>query len=353
MDFLGRNKFWVGMALVGFAAILLVVLVGIPAMAANRRTKQELQSRRDTLASYANAEHVKNPTWVLELEERKKKYLAQLEQIKSYFAARDRVIEARFVDKEYPDKPLLPSRWKIVYNEMMDELEEKLQEVVRLGTASPLERVDYQDSLPSEAEMREQEKRYWLQKAIVDTIANLNAARDIVPVLYEFRILSQPDRLLSPAHGDKFRVVPWELRVALEFKNLPRLMYELLDHELGLELTEMSVSRTVTALREGGRAAPMTGQERMLRGAIPGVTTTGARMAGIPGAYMEEFMGGPMEGPLPPTMMGPPTETRPTFERPEMPGEEVREVLSKTLVEVTLRGYLPDYIEPEEAETSH
>ena len=360
MGFLVRNKFWVGVALVVVVAVFLVVLMGIPAMGANRRTTQELEGRRDTLSGYAKAQYVKNPSWAVAVENRKGGYLGQLEEVKSYLADRDKILEKMFEDPEHPETapPLGPTRWKTVYSNLMDGLTEKLEErVVRLGSM-PLERADYRDLWPTEQEMHQQEKFYWLQKAIVDTMAKLNAAREVVPVFFEFRISGPAERLLSPAHGEKFRPIPWQLRVGLEFENLPRLLYELLDNELGLELTGMSVTRSITPPAGGARTAETAvsrpGGMRVPGSGVGVPTGAGYGLEAMPGAGMEAWMreGAGMMGPLPPGAGMGPREMRPAFGVPGTGIEEVREVLSKTLVEVTLRGYLPDYIGPEEAKTS-
>jgi len=363
MSFIMRMKFWIGLGLLVLAAVVLFALLAAPELSANKRTFAELDQRRQKIEQYAASQYIKNTAWIEQARRVRADYEKQLEEIKSYLAARDELLEKRFEDPEDPDAqtPLQAGRWKMVYKEKMDKLLEKLDEhVTELGAGMPLVEANLGDVWPSDAEMHREEKRYWLQKAIVDTIVNLNAARQVVPVFYEIRLTDRPERLLSEAHGEKFRCIPFQFRVAMEFKNVPRLLNELLAHKIGLELTGLSITRG-EGERGGvtpGFAAPPVGGGRELtprrerREAPRGPVEMGPGMPGYMGPGAAGGFMGPagMEQPgsRGRTFMGLPYEMPTMGRRGAL--EEGAKRLPKTLVTVTIRGYLPDYLQPGEEE---
>lgn len=360
MSFVAKMKFWIAMVALALVAVLTFVFLTFPVMADNGSKVDELERRAKELKRYSSGKDVKNEKWLEQAGKQIEEGEVDLEDVRSLLVERDALLERRFDDPDNPhiEPPLEPGRWKIVYKQNMlrlqDRLVEHVQRAGRSGGILPMVRFT-KDDWPSEAVMHTEEKRYWVLEAIVDACCESNKDRMVVPILLSVSFQNAPEQVLQPSHRMDFDCLAFRLRVALEFEDIPLLLEELLERDLGVELTGISVERDVSQdvtqsvstrvlrMREEGKE-----EEGLLRrpGAEPGAPPYregGGVMPGapFPGEMPQGMPGAPFPGEMPGVGIG-----------GRMPGQAERseDRVSKTLVGLTLTGYVPDYLQAEERE---
>jgi hypothetical protein len=334
-----RNKFWLGMAAIGLAALLLFLLGALPVMRKNDKELATLQERAEALEKISEGP-VKNQQWIEEEEERREAYQQQLQIVRQELADRDALIERHFRDPDNPETepPLEGARWKQVYRMLIDRLHEQLEgSVTAVAREDPLEVAQFGPVWPRPEEMRRHEKRYWVQKAVVDVIDKVNTGQKVVPVFESFRFRKRPERFMHRSHRTNFNCLSFALRVRMEFEDVPLLLHSLFASEYGFEVTSVALDRTggVGGRRAGPSPAPAgAGFEAMGRGGGGG----GFEAMGPPGGG-----GGGFEA------MGPPGGGRgggraaARRRRTAGPASGTGEALSDTLLNVVVSGYVPDY----------
>lgn len=392
LSFFVSNKFWAGMAGLAIAALLLIALWAGPAASSNNRTLAELVDRANTLDQTVRSGNIKDNRWVRQAEEQQKLYRSAEKAVDTLYAERDRLLERLFDDPDDPGAtpPLDEGKWKIVYVRKMQGLLERLEKTVLRTGPGPLVREKLPPRWLSSEEMRAIEKKYWVQEAVVSILEDLNKTRIVVPVFLSFRFGERPARLLHASHwkfgeiprrrqgtitrsapravrqpppggeptpgpgtlmvppttdgsseppeaqktpasrpeDKKFHFIPVEIQVAMEFENLPQFLKQVLDHPIGMELTEISVTRRA-------------GIQRSVRSSLVGPRITRS---------FEESsaVGGPRpptvaeDGRTPGSVEELPAESTASAER-----EKTLQEFSKTLVEVQIRAYVVDYLNPE------
>ena len=224
---------------------------------------------------------VKNASWADLAKKHKMAYENQLDEITKKLVERDELLERPFSDEVLLlDPPLEYGIWKRVYTRRMDGLHRTLQDSVILVTSpQPLVSAPLPDKWLDFEAMHAHEKDYWVQKDVVDAIAELNAEEKVVPVFRSFVFTGTAERGMHSSHGVEFECIPFEISVAMEFDRVPELVEALLNSELGLEVTSLSMSALTggsfeSAARTYGATAPTTGT-RTSRSTQPSRSTGG------------------------------------------------------------------------------
>ncbi len=321
MGALLRAKLWIGLGLILVVSLLLFLLGAMPRMRSNNQLLQALTARAEELERFTKAGS-KNELWIDQQKDIANKLQEQVHAIESRLLERDALLERRFDDPEYEKEgPLEYGRWMFVYKHNMTALREKLAKSVTLVTVpDPLVEARLGLVWLSVNDMHQLEKQYWMQKAIVDAIADLNAEARRVPVFGGFRFLGRPERYMSPSHMVNFTCAAFGLDVVMDPKFLPALLQKLLEAPderapLGIELTSITISRHVGGLQ--GQASS------------PSMQRTGYAPFGPEG----------LEAPM---KEGPGLEEQAGLE------PETAEALPDKMVAVHIVGYVPDYEQPEE-----
>jgi len=354
MGALLRSKFWVGVGVVALASVLVFLLGAMPMMQRNHRRLGTLSSRADELERILR-EGAKNEQEVRQQKEIADKLQQQYQELLDNIRQRDALLERRFSDPESGrEGPLESGRWKIVYERKMAELRQKLLDSVVLARGSDLlvQRQLGAQWLAVE-QMHGYEKEYWIQEAIVDAIAELNAEAKVVPVFDRFAFTQAPERHLVPSHETDFSCAAFELRVQMEFEFLMPFLKKLLEAPgdpvpLGIEITSVRVSRAETRPTERGVAATRL-EERGVSGTRPILPGIGAGHM-MPPSFGEPSpggIGGPGGGMWGLEAVPPSWEPTPSEERGAAAAQAE---LPDKMVTVVVRGYVPDYIEPRETE---
>jgi hypothetical protein len=333
MDFITRNKFWIGVGAVALVALILFVMGPLAAMGENDEMFSTLEDRAEELDRFAR-ERVKNEKWGEQQQRIQRAMEKQLSQIQEELLSRDALLERHLKD---PDTgaagPLSFVRFGDAYNQKMNELKETLREsVIEVRGDTLLVHRDLGEGMRPQEELHEFEKEVWVQEAIVETIADVNSGAAVVPVFISLQFLGQPERLLAPAHDERFDTIPFELHVAMEFEFFPLFLQRLLEIPLGLEVTSTHLSR----YKEGtGGDAREERRGDMTRGRGRGTRRPRDRMR-PPEMGEEPYYGPDM-----------PEELRSGAEAEEEEEVEEKEPLPNDLVSVYIQGYVPDYRQPE------
>jgi len=268
MMFIARMRFWLVLGLAVLGGVVLLAFAG-RAIAANSGKVAGLQKRRKELGDAAN--DLRNQADIKNVEALGQDYQGQLEDVHQLLLERDRQLERVFTEDARPDgayrgesEPLGYGRWKPVCEEMRARLVHQLkQSVLKAPREGLLAFGPLPEQWPTVDDMHWREKRYWIQEAVVSAIARLNVGRlKKVPVFRSFRFSREtPDYYMHPAHeqprrGEEgtFRVFAFTLEVSMKVEHFCLLLQELLDTEIGLEITGWSVRRAQTAV-EGTAAA--------------------------------------------------------------------------------------------------
>ena len=324
MGALLRSKLWIAVGLIVVASLLLFLLGAMPLMRSNNELLRTLNSRAEGLELSTQA-GAKNQQWIDQQKEIAGQMQQQLRAIEARLLERDALLERRFSDPETGrEGPLEYGRWMFVYKDNMAALQEKLEKSVVVVTASePIVKVSLGLVWLGVDEMHRLEKQYWIQEAIVDAIAELNAADKVVPVFGGFRFVGGPERYMSPSHMVNFACAAFSLDVAMEPKFLPAFLCKLLEAPderapLGIEITSVSISRQGAVVQREARQGAM---RPLGYGYIP------AGMEGMPGM---------------------PSGVGPAFGEERAPEPETTEALPDKMVSVHVLGYVPDYVQPQE-----
>jgi hypothetical protein len=240
--------------------------------------------------------------------------------------------------------------WKRVYDEAMEALEAEIRKSFDSAPANLVQRKQYSGVWPPEEEMRAEDRNYWLQRVVLETLAKVNTPRKVMPVLRSFELGGRPERLLHPAHGDLFRPIAFTMAFSAEFSDLQLVVARLLDCPLPLAVTSLNIERRAGGGAPSGAAAPR-----------PGPAPTGpsgpSRTGGPPGGAASFMPPGLPMGPPPGVRLGPrtgagttpgaspsPARQRPAARAPAAKARETRE--GEDVVNVTLRGYVLEYSGP-------
>ncbi len=365
MDFVKRNVFWIVVALVVVVAGVAFGALFVPERADNTRFEEEIRQRADSVATHRQSPRVVNEQWIQQAEQQADMWREEIERIRGQLQQEAGTIRQLFRDEGHPDdEPLEAGMWKMVYREKVRELTQLGEESFKVFNPDGLVVTEYGDEWPPDEEMRQQELKYWIQRHLVGALADLNIdkGRPVVAAFDEFQFFESPDRLLHPSHGDIFRPIPFRIRVATTFPNLPLVIHSLLTSEANCSITSVEVERSARAGPrrhmalaqrleiEAAEAAPAERPQQVAqRRPRPPVDDLDETPA-----WVEEMMRRPdLQGPPPEVLRGMEQPERRDTRRdprraPQRQEPEPDVELPENLVEVTLRGYVLDYREQQD-----
>ena len=335
-----RGKFWIGMGVAALVALLLSLLLVLPVWLKNNKTLRTLKDRAGKLEKYRR-DGVKNASYVAQEQQCREAYEAQLTEVEQELTQLDDSVLERYFDyyedgKLIAEGPLAFGNWRDVYWQNMRGLRMALEDAVVVVTSEePLYEAPLGADWLAQDVMHEEEKRYWIQKEIVDAISDLNAAGQLVPAFDSFAFTEKAERCMHESHkGQLFKCIPFELTVGMELVKAPELLHGLLKSPLELEITSVSMASR-------GKGVPERERPRgdIRRPILPRQMEGPARL-GAPGSALAPTVG---VWPLGTETTGWP---RPTEVAPVV--EDTERALPHDMVTVAVRGYVPDYRQPKE-----
>lgn len=381
MEFIMRMKFWIALGLLVLVSGVVFGVWFVPARGKSSSLMDDWQQKADEVHTLAQQPRAPNQEAISQARGLKDDYERDLQQVMQKLQERDRLLERYIPDPaDSSEKAVEPGKWKGIYDEQMTALEEDIRKSFAVASQGLVVRKYYGDDWPSAEEMRREAKRYWMQRYLMQSLAEANDERMVVPVLSGFAFVDRPERLLHPSHGQLFRPWAFELVIATEFQDLPLVLEKLLQCEVGVSITsvqmdrrsegigtsaaQLAQSRAAAREREQPAARRRTAAPVRMTGPPPGVVM--GRPAGIPTGPPPGIRMGPPPGvrmgPPPGTMMGPRSGSirsggrgatgarRPSVGLRRAAAEESVSIESKKLLTVTIRGYVEDYVPPEEEE---
>lgn len=367
MDFITRNKFWIGVGLLVLVAGVAFGVFFVPVRAGNSRRAAEIRRKAESVAEYKGSSRVVNERWIQQAEQSAEQWQQEIQRIRRQLETQDSAIEQMFKDPDNPERKdsLEAGMWKMVYREHVRELRETARRAFKVFGEDALVTTQYGDEWPPSEEMRREEKKYWVQKLVVDTLSRLNEdrPRPVVPVFDSFSFVQKPERLLHPSHSNTFRPIAFELRLASTFPNVPLVVHALLNSEANYQITSIQVERSDRAGERRNVAqaqhleveAPEMQEpeepRRDRRTPVSPPTAPDAQQDGPPAwLTMEMLMG---EQAPPPEVTGQRQRQREPSRQPSARSRarqrraepEGKVELPANLVDVTLKGYVLDYVE--------
>lgn len=376
MEEIKRLKFWIALGLLVLAGGAVLGVWFVPARKESASCLSDWQTKLAKVKSYQGKEDKLGRPDVSAAQELQQKYAQQLGQAKQILAQQDKLLEDYIPDLDGTRKPLDTATWKEVHKAQMDALEEDVQTSFPSAPSSVVSQTDYGFSWPTPEEMREEAKRYWVQRYLLEAICEVNKVSVVIPALKSFALVNRPDRLLTSDDATMFTPIAFEFAFSTEFESLPMVLHKLLQCKVGLSITTVSVKRRSKVSLGPQQKTGTTG--RLLSAtavsSLLGPTATGRRGArGYPGSTgagsWEDRFG--YRGPSAQELMQErrvrdvPTGRRGRVDR--TPQTTARQQRQRTqpdrlsaaeaeaglaLVDVTVKGYVQDYISPAEAEAA-
>lgn len=382
MEFIMRMKFWIALGLLVLVSGVVFGVWFVPARGKSSSLMDDWERKAGEVHTLAQQPRAPNQEAIGQARGLKDDYERDLQQVMQKLQERDRLLERYIPDPaDNSEKAVEPGKWKGIYDEQMTALDEDIRKSFAVASQGLVVRKYYGDDWPPVDEMRREAKRYWMQRYLMQSLAEANDERMVVPVLTSFAFVEKPERLLHPSHGELFRPWAFELVIATEFQDLPLVLEKLLQCEVGVSITSVQMDRrsegigTSAAQLAQSRAAAREREQPAARsrtvapvraaGPPPGVTM--GRPAGIPTGPPPGIRMGPPPGirmgPPPGARMGPRAGSirssggrgatggrRPSVGPRRAAAEESASIESKKLLTVTIRGYVEDYVAPEEEE---
>ena len=374
MEAIKRMKFWIGLGLLVVASGVVLGVWFVPARKKSASFLSDWRSKETKIRAYEGMSDVRGPADVTALKELQQRYQQQLEEAKELLAEWDKLLEDYIPDEDGSRRQLDGAAWKVAYAARVDALEEDAQESFPSAPASIVVQRDFGRAWPTPEEMRQEAKRYWVQFYLLEAISAVNKVSDVVPTLKVFQLVERPDRLLGADDASMFQPIPFEFQFATEFKNLPMVLHKLLQCRVPVSVTTLSVKRR-GKVSLGVQKKAMTTGGLLSASAVSSLvasTTAGARGAAArrpigptwerPSFLDAHAMGGPSDEAVSRTIDtgagrfgGRTSGGARTTAGSRKPAPSVRrspaEVeAGRLLVDVTLKGYVKDYVPPKEAE---
>jgi hypothetical protein len=407
VELLQRNKFLIGVAVLVLAGLAGIIGLYLPIHKANAASVSGLETKANSLDKYSKSQ-VYSESAVQEAQKLTQDYQAGLEKVSAYLAKQSEPLEAPLTGPD--NQPATDgSTWKLDYGLAVEHLMDTVQKSFLVVADNPIVAKQYATEIPDAQEMANQTRYLRVQQYAVDAIAGLNNPPNshVVPVFNGFSFLAAPERLLSPAHGKEFTPIPFEVRISIEFTDIPRVLYALLRSQVQFDITSVSIDRperldrsgqnqiglaertarakqpsqpelaaapgraaagpglsapggapasaaegeaAASAAREAAMAEAARAMEAGMAAAAAGAAR-GREMGAAIAARMAASMGGRMgmRGPVgQPVTRGPARSSSATMltSKGKAATEEEKAQLPKTLVDVTIRGYVAAYKSP-------
>jgi hypothetical protein len=382
MDAIKRLKFWIGLGLMVVASGVVLGVWFMPAKKVSASSLSDWRSKEQKVMSY-QSKTVHGMPDIGAVEDLKKDYDQQLGQARQLLAEWDKLLEDYIPDQNDVRRQLDPGTWKTAYYAQMDALEEDVQSSFPSAPANIVQRVDFGDIWPTAEEMAQEAKNYWVQYYLLHAIARVNEVSDVIPTLKSFALVDRPDRLLSADDATMFRPIAFEFQFATEFKNVPMVLHDLLQCQVPVSVTTVSMKRRAKVSLKAEQGGATTGG---LLSASAVSSLVGSRGGVRPGpAVVGPVMPFGWEGPNPydmtyhgPIDAGPTTrheEEAPesrfvrrapartgarataraggpqTAARPRQSAEQAE--AGRLLVDVVVKGYVKDFAPPKAAEQAN
>ncbi len=376
VNFLKQNKFW-------FALGLLVIIAGatfgavfLPSRGQSEELTHQVQSKAQKVSSYRSGAKAVNREWIENAKRQQELWQKELQEVDQLLSQRYQWLGGHFQDPDNPgqDQLLAPEMWLMVHADKVEEMQQLLKEnfpdassaMLPLGRHGPA-------SSPSPVQMLQEETRYWVLQAIVEALGALNKGADepVIDTLEDIAFAGEPERLLHPSHDSVFKPVAYQVRLTTTFPQVPGVLYSMLSARPGFYITSFSLRR---ASGKGERRAPAPAAGGAPSGGAPsggvpsGGAPSGLPVGGVPsgggrggGAGMPAFVANLIRqqaqrgtaasapgGQAAPRQSRPSRQAKPQAEQKKSEQEQkpARD-LPENLVEVTIRGYVTDYVGPQ------
>jgi len=242
MEFVRRMKFWIGLGILVLAGGVVLGVWFVPTWRANAASMSEWEQTVGdvqgldelTLHNQADVKSAQDLTQALQ---------KQLEEAEKALQAKTAILRQYLPDPETggPGKPLEAGIWKVVYEQNMDDLEQRVSESFLTVGGSIIFRQYWGESWPTQEEMRDEAKLYWLQRYLLEALTSANEDRMVVPTLSSFNLFASPDRLLNPSHGRLFWPVGFQMVITTELESVPMVLQKLLEARVGVVVTTLYV----------------------------------------------------------------------------------------------------------------
>lgn len=379
MEEIKRLKFWIALGLLVLAGGAVLGVWFVPARKESVSCLSDWQTKRAKVGSYQDKKDKHGRPDVSAAQELQQEYARQLDQAKQILAQQDKLLEDYIPDLDGTRKPLDAGAWKEVHKAQMDALEDDVQTSFPSAPSSVVSQTDFGFTWPTPEEMREEAKRYWVQWYLLQAICEVNKVSVVIPALKSFKLVNRPDRLLTADDTTMFTPIAFEFAFSTEFESLPMVLHKLLQCKVGLSITTVRVKRRAkvslgTQQKTGttgrllsatavssllGPAATGRGGARGYPGARPGVAQGRmADMFAFRGPSAQDLRQERRVRDMPAGRRGrgsrAPRTTARQQQRTTQPArlsvEEAEAGLA--LVDVTVKGYVQDYISPAEAEAA-
>jgi len=246
-----RNKALLGAYALAIVPIVLYVLLVTNGVQSDfEREAQKLTTKKrqaDSLASRIKADSPDDPVFT-------SKHVEQFKERAKQVKAQERELAALLVKRDVPFEEWFP-KFKNVkpgqqpdYNEYLtywraNAIPDLIAEYRDLVTGEDdVPRVYDQD--PDRKDMKRSQKRYWVQKAILEAVRK--AAGSEARLLSAVQFTDGPAVTAKPAEGEAkplFRKSDVRLEVALPFPKVTHLVRELLAREVVFEITGLEVAK--------------------------------------------------------------------------------------------------------------
>ncbi|NLW49454.1 MAG: hypothetical protein GXY85_01240 [Candidatus Brocadiaceae bacterium] len=378
MDMIRRMKFWIAL---GLLVVVSGVVLGVwyrDARETSAREASDFQSKVQRAKSFSTKSDIRSPLDVQAVAEAQKQYEEQLRMANELLAEKGKLLEQHIPDRNGEIRPVAAHEWKDVYDYQMRRLEEDVQANFPIAPQTVVVSATLGDDYPTPDIRRAETKRYWVQRYLLQAMIKVNRDSDVIPTLKSFTFGGRPDRLLSADDATMFQPIAFEFEFAIEYRNLPMVIGKLLECEVPVAVTTVSMKRrsevSLGAKRqEGTTGEVLTGSAvSALIGSRSGPGARGAATyAPVGGTF--DAMGGfiPLDdGPIfieergrrgpgagASTRSGRPQRaaaaaaSTTAVRRERRPPEEVE--AGRLLVDVVLKGYVRDYVaQTEEAESA-
>lgn len=360
MELIKRMKLWIAIGAVVVASGVAFGVWFLPLRKqASVQASEWAQKAAGVEAIVGKIQSLRTESAVQEARKAKEANEAQLSSVTAAIQERDKLLERYIPEPETNAESAHEGGvWKILYAKQVKALNDDIRKSFQSAPDPIVSPKDYGDRWPDEPEMVAQAKNYWIQRYLLEALADANKARMVVPVLKSFSLPSRPDRLLLATHGTMFRPVAFQFQIRTQFENVPFVLERLLKCKVGVAITTLDVARS----SEGAAVATETGPALTPKPAAGVVSAGGPPLGFGPPAGVGMGAAGAQFGAEQAAaaaarargmgMMRPSMRSsRPSAVR--RPGVLAAAVqgLPRDLVDVTIGGYVLDYVPPKASET--
>ncbi|MFO8008686.1 MAG: hypothetical protein R6V05_13225 [Candidatus Brocadiia bacterium] len=375
MSFLKRNKFWFALGLLVVVAGVTFGAVFLPSRGQSEKLTRDVKSKAQTVTGYQTKSEGVSEEWISHVKKQQELWREELQEVDQWLSERYQWLDRHFEDPDNPgqDRLLASEMWRMVYADKLEEMQALLKENFPDTSSSLLPLNTYGPSQAlSRNQMLRDETKYWILQAIIETLGPLHKGTEepVIHSLGEISFLPQPERLVHPSHEAVFQPVAFQLRLTTRFPQVPQVLHTLLSGRPGFHVTSFTLGRASgegvqtrptaapAATGSAGGAAPASsgrGGPSIPTGGPPtGGSRSGGRSRGpgmpdfVQDLIKEQIRQAQREGML--QQGGQQAKPAPKEKKPKKQDQEQEEPgrdLPENLVDVTIRGYVTDYVGPQ------